>query len=131
MPLGPSVLLTRSPTAMAPTNAERRAFSPFSSDHVFGEDLGGIVGTTGPMSVSSVWHQRGDAAHHGCAAKEVLTDVLVPGDICLEVLSAAERQAFSGPERRTQFNDCASRPPPTLDVRRRRSSSCIDFPLPQ
>ena len=31
MPLGPSVLLTRSPTAMAPTKAERRAFSPFSS----------------------------------------------------------------------------------------------------
>lgn len=30
MPLGPSVLLTRSPTAMAPTKAERRAFSPFS-----------------------------------------------------------------------------------------------------
>jgi hypothetical protein len=31
MPLGPSVLLTKSPTAMAPTKAERRAFSPFSS----------------------------------------------------------------------------------------------------
>lgn len=31
MPLGPRVLLTKSPTAMAPTNAERRAFSPFSS----------------------------------------------------------------------------------------------------
>ena len=31
MPLGPSVLLTRSPTAMAPTKADRRAFSPFSS----------------------------------------------------------------------------------------------------
>lgn len=31
MPLGPRVLLTRSPTAMAPTNAARRAFSPFSS----------------------------------------------------------------------------------------------------
>lgn len=31
MPLGPKVLFTRSPTAMAPTNAERRAFSPFSS----------------------------------------------------------------------------------------------------
>ena len=31
MPLGPNVLLTRSPTAMAPTKAERRAFSPFSS----------------------------------------------------------------------------------------------------
>lgn len=31
MPLGPSVLFTRSPTAMAPTKADRRAFSPFSS----------------------------------------------------------------------------------------------------
>lgn len=31
MPLGPRVLLTRSPTAMAPTKAVRRAFSPFSS----------------------------------------------------------------------------------------------------
>ena len=31
MPFGPSVLFTRSPTAMAPTNAARRAFSPFSS----------------------------------------------------------------------------------------------------
>ena len=31
IPLGPRVLLTKSPTAMAPTNAERRAFSPFSS----------------------------------------------------------------------------------------------------
>jgi hypothetical protein len=31
MPLGPSVLFTRSPTAMAPTKAESRAFSPFSS----------------------------------------------------------------------------------------------------
>ncbi|CCF31888.1 I12_0309p, partial [Colletotrichum higginsianum] len=31
IPLGPRVLLTRSPTAMAPTKAERRAFSPFSS----------------------------------------------------------------------------------------------------
>lgn len=31
MPLGPKVLLTRSPTAMAPTKAVRRAFSPFSS----------------------------------------------------------------------------------------------------
>lgn len=31
MPLGPSVLFTRSPTAMAPTKAARRAFSPFSS----------------------------------------------------------------------------------------------------
>ncbi|KAK5636805.1 hypothetical protein RRF57_012517 [Xylaria bambusicola] len=29
--LGPNVLLTKSPTAMAPTKAERRAFSPFSS----------------------------------------------------------------------------------------------------
>jgi hypothetical protein len=31
IPLGPRVLLTRSPTAMAPTKAVRRAFSPFSS----------------------------------------------------------------------------------------------------
>lgn len=31
MPFGPSVLFTKSPTAMAPTNAARRAFSPFSS----------------------------------------------------------------------------------------------------
>lgn len=31
MPLGPRVLLTKSPTAMAPTKAARRAFSPFSS----------------------------------------------------------------------------------------------------
>jgi hypothetical protein len=31
MPFGPSVLFTRSPTAMAPTKADRRAFSPFSS----------------------------------------------------------------------------------------------------
>ncbi|KAL1836335.1 hypothetical protein VTK73DRAFT_5090 [Phialemonium thermophilum] len=31
IPLGPSVLFTRSPTAMAPTKAARRAFSPFSS----------------------------------------------------------------------------------------------------
>lgn|SRR5687768_4975205 len=31
MPLGPKVLFTRSPTAMAPTKAARRAFSPFSS----------------------------------------------------------------------------------------------------
>ena len=31
MPFGPSVLFTRSPTAIAPTKAERRAFSPFSS----------------------------------------------------------------------------------------------------
>lgn len=31
MPFGPKVLLTKSPTAIAPTNAERRAFSPFSS----------------------------------------------------------------------------------------------------
>jgi len=31
MPFGPRVLLTRSPTAIAPTKAERRAFSPFSS----------------------------------------------------------------------------------------------------
>lgn len=30
MPFGPSVLFTRSPTAMAPTKAVRRAFSPFS-----------------------------------------------------------------------------------------------------
>lgn len=31
MPFGPKVLLTRSPTAIAPTKAESRAFSPFSS----------------------------------------------------------------------------------------------------
>jgi hypothetical protein len=31
MPFGPSVLLTKSPTAMAPTKDDRRAFSPFSS----------------------------------------------------------------------------------------------------
>jgi hypothetical protein len=31
MPFGPSVLFTKSPTAMAPTKALRRAFSPFSS----------------------------------------------------------------------------------------------------
>jgi len=31
MPLGPRVLFTKSPTAMAPTKAARRAFSPFSS----------------------------------------------------------------------------------------------------
>ena len=31
MPFGPSVLLTKSPTAIAPTKALRRAFSPFSS----------------------------------------------------------------------------------------------------
>lgn len=31
MPFGPNVLLTKSPTAMAPTKAESRAFSPFSS----------------------------------------------------------------------------------------------------
>ena len=31
IPFGPSVLFTRSPTAMAPTKADRRAFSPFSS----------------------------------------------------------------------------------------------------
>lgn len=31
MPLGPSVDLTRSPSASAPTNEERRAFSAFSS----------------------------------------------------------------------------------------------------
>ncbi len=31
IPFGPKVLFTRSPTAIAPTNAERRAFSPFSS----------------------------------------------------------------------------------------------------
>jgi len=31
MPLGPRVLFTRSPTAMAPTKADSRAFSPFSS----------------------------------------------------------------------------------------------------
>ena len=31
MPFGPSVLFTKSPTAIAPTKAERRAFSPFSS----------------------------------------------------------------------------------------------------
>jgi hypothetical protein len=31
MPLGPSVDLTRSPMAMAPTNEVRRAFSAFSS----------------------------------------------------------------------------------------------------
>lgn len=31
MPFGPRVLLTRSPTAIAPTKAESRAFSPFSS----------------------------------------------------------------------------------------------------
>lgn len=31
IPLGPRVLLTRSPTAMAPTKAVSRAFSPFSS----------------------------------------------------------------------------------------------------
>jgi len=31
MPFGPRVLLTKSPTAIAPTKAERRAFSPFSS----------------------------------------------------------------------------------------------------
>lgn len=30
MPLGPRVLLTRSPIAMEPTKAERRAFSDFS-----------------------------------------------------------------------------------------------------
>jgi hypothetical protein len=31
IPLGPNVLLTKSPTAIAPTNADSRAFSPFSS----------------------------------------------------------------------------------------------------
>ena len=31
MPLGPSVDFTRSPSASAPTNEERRAFSAFSS----------------------------------------------------------------------------------------------------
>src|SRR5277367_6641917 len=31
MPFGPRVLFTKSPTAIAPTKAERRAFSPFSS----------------------------------------------------------------------------------------------------
>ncbi|KAG9954768.1 hypothetical protein KCU85_g351, partial [Aureobasidium melanogenum] len=31
IPLGPRVVLTRSPTAIAPTKADRRAFSPFSS----------------------------------------------------------------------------------------------------
>ena len=32
MPLGPSVLLTRSPTAIAPTNDDSRAFSARSSE---------------------------------------------------------------------------------------------------
>lgn len=31
IPFGPRVLFTKSPTAMAPTKAARRAFSPFSS----------------------------------------------------------------------------------------------------
>jgi hypothetical protein len=31
MPFGPRVLLTKSPTAIAPTNADNLAFSPFSS----------------------------------------------------------------------------------------------------
>jgi len=31
MPFGPRVLFTKSPTAIAPTKALRRAFSPFSS----------------------------------------------------------------------------------------------------
>lgn len=45
MPLGPRVLLTSSPIAMAPTKLERRAISPFSSSASYFRILVGFSDT--------------------------------------------------------------------------------------
>src|SRR3954451_5365880 len=68
IPFGPSVLFTKSPTAMAPTKALRRAFSPFSSVVPSSKICVGLKDDCNTKTVSGACNsgvQRAGRTYHG------------------------------------------------------------------